>query len=318
MLPLIFDCKEKRLTAEERRFFASVNPYGFILFERNIETPEQVRALTDELREVTGRSNVPILIDQEGGRVARLKPPHWPKFPTGEHFAKLYAEDAAGAVKACRDNARAIAEMLADLGITVNCAPVADLPVDGAHNIIGDRAYGKTVAQVVALARACADGHLDAGVIPVVKHIPGHGRARADSHEKLPVVDTPLAELETSDFAVFKQLNDIPMAMTAHVHFTALDKEKMVTVSPSALRYIREKIGFNGLIMSDAISMNAMGGTWVERMCATLAAGCDVVLACNGFTYETTVDLMQEMADACPPFIEKGLKRAEKAMAFAA
>ena len=281
--PVIFGIAGIVLTADEREFFAKIRPYGYILFARNCETPEQIKALTLSLQEISGQGRgLPILIDQEGGRVARLKPPYFPEFPPASYFAKMAETDLEAAKIATYNNAKKIADMLLELGITVNCAPLADIPVAGAHDIIGDRAFGDNPAQVIALARAMADGLIAGGVTPVLKHIPGHGRAFADSHKELPVVNTPLEELRKTDFVPFKALADLPMAMTAHVLFTAIDKENMATVSPTAIRLIREEIGFKGLLMSDDLSMKAMVGNFAERAKAVLNAGCDLVLHCNG------------------------------------
>ncbi len=280
--PVIFGMAGTTLTAEETEFFREVQPYGYILFARNCDNPQQIKDLTAVLREISGRDDLPILIDQEGGRVARLKPPHFPAFPPAAQFAKLAETDLEAAKKAVYDNALSIANMLIKLGITVNCAPLADVPIAGAHEIIGDRAFGNDPQQVATLARAMADGLIAGGVTPVLKHIPGHGRAFADSHHELPVVHTALEELRATDFVPFKTLADLPLAMTAHVLFSAIDAENMATVSPKAIRLIREELGFSGLLMSDDLSMKAMRGDFSERARAVLAAGCDLVLHCNG------------------------------------
>jgi beta-N-acetylhexosaminidase len=279
---VIFGLSGPALTPAEAAFFYEVNPYGYILFARNCISPEQVVRLIDQIKEVTGRDRLPILIDQEGGRVARLKPPHWPPFPPAKLFANLYHRDAEKAERMTYLNARLIAHELLKLGITVDCAPVADVPIPGAHDVIGDRAFGHTPEQVAALARAQARGLMDGGIVPVLKHIPGHGRAHADSHLELPRVDTSLEELRRTDFVPFKALADLPMAMTAHVLFTALDAKRMATLSPSIIKMIREEIGFEGLLMSDDLSMKALGGDFTTRAKSVLAAGCDVVLHCNG------------------------------------
>jgi len=298
-----------RLSADEKKFFRESNPYGFILFARNCESPEQIRAVIADLKECVGRDVLPILIDQEGGRVARLKPPHWPKYPPAGDFAALYARDKEAAVNGVYLNARLIAEDLSSLGITVDCAPLADLPVAGAHDIIGDRAFGFAPEQVIALARAMAEGLADGGVVPVLKHIPGHGRAFADSHEELPVVNESLDVLRATDFVPFKALSDLPMAMTAHVLYTAIDRERMATVSPDAIHIIREELGFLGLLMSDDISMKAMKGDFTQRAKDVLAAGCDVVLHCNGDMRE-----MAAIAAGVVMLSGSGFARAEKAM----
>ncbi len=305
----IFGCSGLRLTAEEKAFFRAVKPYGFILFARNCAAPDQVRALVADLHEASGRPTLPILIDQEGGRVARLKPPHWPAYPPAGSLAALYARDPQAAKHAVYLNARLMADDLAALGITVDCAPLADLPVEGAHDIIGDRAFGRSPQQVIDLARAMADGLIDSGVVPVLKHIPGHGRARADSHEELPVVDSALELLRETDFVPFKALSDLPMAMTAHVVFTALDSDHMATTSARVIDLIRGELGFAGLLMSDDLSMKAMKGGFAERTSAALSAGCDVVLHCNGDMAEMT-----QVAGALLPLSGLPLERAERAM----
>lgn len=295
-----------RLTADEKSFFREINPYGFILFTRNCESPDQVRALVDELMEIDGsRHRLPILIDQEGGRVARLKPPCWPAFPT----ARALADAKGDSARASYLNARLIAEELRALNITVNCAPLADIPVADAHDIIGDRAYGDNAQAVITHARAMANGLMDGGIVPVLKHIPGHGRARADSHLELPVVHTSLAELQATDFVPFAALNDLPMGMTAHVLYTALDDQRMATVSPRAIATIRDEIGFDGLLMTDDLSMKAMEGDFTQRTKDALAAGCDVVLHCNGDMAE-----MKAIAEGLQPLGGKPLERAIRAM----
>jgi beta-N-acetylhexosaminidase len=294
--PLIVGLEGTTLTGEERRFIGDEQPLGFILFQRNCETPEQVTALTRALREETGRERLYILIDQEGGRVARLRPPHWRDAPACGIFAGIAASNAARACRLTYLNAQLIASELAALGITVDCAPVADLPAPGSHSIIGDRAYGDTPEQVALLAREMAEGLRAGGVLPVLKHIPGHGRAHADSHEELPVVDAPLAELEASDFLPFRALADLPFAMTAHIRYTALDPELPATLSPTVLRYIRERIGFRGLLMSDDVSMKALSGDLGALSRQILAAGCDIVLHCNG-----TMEEMRRIAAALEP-----------------
>lgn len=306
----IFGFSGVSLTAEERAFFKDVRPYGYILFARNCESPDQVRALTASLRDLHGDASLPILIDQEGGRVARLKPPKWRSFPPAKVFATLAKANLQDATRATYLNARMIAHELQSLGINVNCAPVADLNIPGAHDIIGDRAFGESPEDVAVLAGAQAQGLMDGCVIPVVKHIPGHGRALADSHEALPVVETLLDELKRSDFVPFKVLNHLPMAMTAHVVYTAIDAERPATLSPWAVNMIRNYIGFSGLLMSDDLSMKALSGDFAERTRGALSAGCDVVLHCNGDMQE-----MQAIAHALPPMSAQALGRSEKAFA---
>ncbi len=308
----IYGFESTALTDAEKRFFAEQKPFGYILFARNCESPEQLKRLVTSLHEIDGRTTIPILIDQEGGRVARLKPPHWPAYPPAKTFADVACHDMEKAKQAVYMNARLIASDLASMGITVNCAPLADLPVKGAHDIIGDRAFGTECEQVVSLARAQAEGLMDGGVVPVLKHIPGHGRAFADSHEELPVVREPLDVLRKTDFEPFRQLADLPMGMTAHVLYTAIDDKHLATVSPAAIRLIREDIGFDGLLMSDDLSMKAMEGDFTKRAQDVLSAGCDVVLHCNGKMKE-----MQAVAKGVRPLSGKALERSEKAMRVA-
>jgi len=308
----IFGVEGLKLNDQEREFFTSLNSYGFILFARNCHNPEQVASLVAELKATCSHNQVAILIDQEGGRVARLKPPHWPAFPAASVFSAMAQNDLKKAEEAVYLNARLIAHELAMLGINVNCAPLADLPVPGAHDVIGDRAFGAESTQVIALARAMAHGLEDGGVVPVLKHIPGHGRATGDSHEELPVVRESLETLRTTDFVPFKALADLPMAMTAHVLFTAIDDKNLATVSPTAIALIREELGFCGLLMSDDLSMKAMQGDFTKRTRDTLAAGCDVVLHCNGKMEEMTA-----IAKGLKPLEGVHLTRAQNAMRVA-
>jgi beta-N-acetylhexosaminidase len=299
------------LSATEREFIRSERPWGFILFKRNIETPEQVIILVQELRKVVGEPDAPVLIDQEGGRVQRLGPPHWPVYPPGAAFGTLYDIDRALGLSAARLSARLIAADLAELGITVDCLPLADLPVVGADAVIGNRAYGTEPAKVAAIARAVTQGLEQGGILPVLKHIPGHGRATADTHFRLPEVDTAKTELERTDFAAFQPLADLPMAMTAHVVFSALDPAHPATTSATIIeQVIRGVIGFQGLLMSDDVSMNALSGSIAERTRAIFAAGCDVVLHCNG-----DLDEMREVAAETPELSGKALERAGRALA---
>ena len=299
------------LNADERAFVAAERPWGFILFRRNIETPEQVTRLVDELKKCAGRSDVPVLIDQEGGRVQRLGPPHWPAYPPGALFGQLYDLDPALGLSAARLSARLIAADLWELGISVDCLPLADVPVAGADAVIGDRAYGTEPAKVAAIARAVTEGLGQGGILPVLKHIPGHGRANADSHLLLPTVDTPRKDLETTDFAAFRPLADLPMAMTAHVVFSALDPVHPATTSATIInQVIRGVIGFQGLLMSDDVSMNALSGSIAERTRGAFLAGCDVVLHCNGQLAE-----MREVAAETPELSGKALQRASRALA---
>jgi beta-N-acetylhexosaminidase len=299
------------LSGDEREFIRAERPWGFILFKRNIETPAQVATLVREMRDLIGEAEAPILIDQEGGRVQRLAPPHWPVYPPGAVFGALYDIDPKLGLTAARLSSRLIAADLIDLGITVDCLPLADVPIAGADAVIGNRAYGTEPGKVAAIARAVTEGLEQGGVLPVLKHIPGHGRATADSHFKLPTVDTAKSELERTDFAAFQPLADLPMAMTAHVVFSALDHAHPATTSATIIReVIRGAIGFQGLLMSDDVSMNALAGSIAERTRAIVDAGCDMVLHCNG-----KLDEMREVARQTPELTGEALERAKGALA---
>jgi beta-N-acetylhexosaminidase len=307
----IAGCSGPELTADERAFFRDSNPWGFILFKRNIDTPEQVRALTHALRDTVGRADAPILVDQEGGRVQRMGPPHWRRYPAGSAYGRIATQAPVTRREAARLGARLIAHDLLSVGINVDCLPVLDVPHPGAHDVIGDRAYGADVASVAVLGRAAAEGLLAGGVLPVIKHIPGHGRAGADSHEALPTVTASRDELERADFEPFRVLADMPLAMTAHVVYTAIDRRRPATTSRKVMReVIRGSIGFDGLVMSDDLSMNALSGSLAERAAAAIAAGCDVALHCNGKLEE-----MQAVAAAAPILAGKARRRAENALA---
>ena len=302
----------RRLGADERAFLRDADPWGLILFARNISTPDQVRALTGEFRETVGRDDAPVLIDQEGGRVQRLGPPHWPEYPAGAAYGRLYDREPDLAVTAARLGARLIAADLGTLGITVDCMPLADMPVPGADSIIGDRAYGGSVEKVAAIGAAIAQGLRDGGVLPVLKHMPGHGRAEVDSHHSLPVVSTERSILETTDFAAFRRLAELPLGMTAHVVFTAIDPVAPATISATMVReVIRGSIGFDGLLMTDDISMQALSGAVGERAEAAIAAGCDVALHCNGDLEE-----MQAVAVAVPTLDGDSRHRAAAALSW--
>ena len=299
------------ITPEERAFLQEARPWGLILFNRNIDTPQQLSALVGNFREIIGRADAPVLIDQEGGRVQRMRAPHWPSYPPGAAYGRLYERDPDKGLLAARLGARLMAGDLIKVGITVDCLPVADVPVSGADAVIGDRAYGHTPETVSALAGAAAAGLAQGGVLPVLKHIPGHGRATADSHATLPVVDASWAALEASDFAAFRPLAGLPMAMTAHVVFTAIDPVSPATTSAKMIRsVIRGAIGFQGLLMSDDISMGALSGSLRERTRAALAAGCDVALHCNG-----NLEEMREVASESPTLAGEPARRAEAALA---
>jgi beta-N-acetylhexosaminidase len=297
------------LTAAERAFVREARPWGLILFKRNIETPAQVVALVDSFREAVGVA-APVLVDQEGGRVQRIGPPHWPSYPAAAVYGALYERDQTTGIAAARLGARLIAHDLQRLGIDIDCLPLADLPVAGADPVIGDRAYGETPAKVAMLAKAAAEGLMAGGVLPVLKHLPGHGRAAADSHLKLPVVEAARAELESTDFAAFRPLVGLPLGMTAHVVFSAYDPVNPATTSVTMVQdVIRDSIGFKGLLMSDDVSMGALSGSLAERTCAALAAGCDIVLHCNGELAE-----MEAVAGAAPALAGEAASRAAAAL----
>ena len=294
---VLFGCAGESLSAAEARFFAAARPLGFILFARNCRTPEQVRGLVVALRDSVGRADAPVLIDQEGGRVARLRPPHWRLPPAGSAFAALHARAPDKALAAARANARLIAADLHDLGIDIDCWPVLDLPTVGADPVIGDRALAGTVAAIAALGQAICEGLLAGGVLPMVKHTPGHGRAAVDSHLALPVVEATLAELAQSDFAPFRALRDASFAMTAHVVYTAIDPRAPASLSPRVIaEVIRGEIGFTGALVSDDIGMAALSGSLAERAQAVLEAGCDLALHCSG-----DLEDMTAIAAAVPP-----------------
>jgi len=276
---VILGCSGEQLSADEARFFGAADPVGFILFRRNCRSPDQVRELVAALRGAIGRRDAPILIDQEGGRVVRLRPPSWRLYPSAARLGSL--PDPAAEV-AVRLGARLIADDLRDLGITVDCLPVLDIPIAGAHPVIGDRAYGTEPGRVTKLARAACHGLLDGGVLPVIKHIPGHGRARVDSHHVCPVVETETDELSRTDFAPFRALAAMPWAMSAHIVYRAIDMTAPATLSRRVIsEVIRGVIGFDGVLITDDLSMHALGGDTAERAGRALAAGCDLVLHCN-------------------------------------
>ncbi len=291
------------LLSEEADFFASAQPLGFILFARNVVTPEQVRALITALRASIGRPDAPVLIDQEGGRVARLKPPHWHALPAAATISALPSADATSAAWL---TGRLIAHDCHGLGIDVVCAPTLDVLAPGVKTqVIGDRSYGEDPARVALLGRAMADGLAAGGILPVAKHIPGHGRAQVDSHHVLPTVDASKADLDAVDFAPFRALNDLPIGMTAHIDFTAIEPGVPATWSQTVVEtIIRRQIGFDGFLFSDDLSMSALGGPLGERAARSLAAGCDAVLHCNGDMTE-----MQAVADATPPLTDDAFAR---------
>ncbi len=308
----IYGCAGPVLSAAERGFFQDVRPWGFILFGRNIENPDQIRALVAALRESLEDHAAPILIDQEGGRVARLKPPLWAERPAAALFGALYAQNQERAREATYLNARLIAHDLSSLGINVDCLPVLDVPAPGAHDIIGDRAFAADPATVIDLGRAQIEGLMEGGVLPVMKHIPGHGRAGADSHMALPRVSATVEELSASDFVTFRSLDSCPIAMTAHVVYDSIDPQRPATTSPKVIRdVIRGEIGFEGLLMSDDLSMKALDGPLASRAKAALFAGCDLVLHCNG-----DMDEMKDVASEVKELEGLALKRSQQVLAL--
>ena len=310
MQAAIYGLEGLALTDDERAFFRDSEPAGFILFRRNCDNQEQMLRLTDSLRDISGRDDVPILIDQEGGRVARMRPPQWPAFPPAERFADLYRLAPSSAIEAVRANARALGLMLRSVGVNVNALPLLDVRQEGASDIIGDRALGSEPMQVAALGRAVLDGMASAGVVGIVKHMPGHGRALVDSHKELPVVTASAQELET-DLEPFERLASAPMGMTAHVVYTTWDAERPASLSPTVIRaVIRERIGFDGWLMSDDLGMEALKGDFASRAAGVAAAGCDVALHCSG-----KMDEMVAVASAVPPMSGKGEERLARAMA---
>lgn len=281
--PVITDVEGLKITADEKALFKEYRPFGFILFKRNCHSPEQLKALTDEMRDISQNEDIPILIDQEGGRVARLGPPHWKKYPSAETYSHIYEASPDLATTAVQIHASLMAADLVEAGINVDCYPVADLLFEGADKVIGDRSYGDRPNKVSFLARAASEGMLSNGVSPITKHIPGHGRADVDSHLKLPVVDTPLDILRETDFIPFINLNDMPCAMTAHVIYSEIDAHNCATISPKVIKdIIRGEMGFEGVLISDDISMKALSGTPAENAIDALEAGCDLALHCNG------------------------------------
>ena len=303
-------CAGPSLTPWERRFLREAQPWGLILFKRNVDNPEQLTDLTESFREAVGRGDAPVLIDQEGGRVQRLGPPHWPAYPSAASYLST-AGEVELAAKLVRLTAQLMASDLLAVGININCLPVLDVTYPDSHRVIGDRAYGSDPAAIAQLGRAAADGLLAAGVLPVMKHMPGHGRALADSHLELPVVDVSVAELEASDFAPFIANADLPIGMSAHVVYPALDPEHPATTSPVVIQeVIRKRIGFDGLLLSDDLSMQALSGTLRQRAEAALEAGVDIVLHCNG-----NPDEMQEIAASIPPLRGPAEQRALAALA---
>ena len=310
MQAAIYGFEGLALSADERRFFRESKPAGYILFRRNIEHRDQLRALTDSLRDLEGHDGVPILIDQEGGRVARMRPPEWQAFPSGEAFDRLYQLAPSSAIEAARVNARALGLMLHEVGVNVDCLPMLDVRQPGATDIVGDRALGSEPMQVAALGRAILDGLASAGVLGVIKHIPGHGRALFDSHKTLPVVDAGEEELAI-DLEPFERLRDAAMGMTSHLLYTQWDKERPASQSPIVIHdIIRQRIGFDGFLMSDDVGMEALSGDHGTRAAACVAAGCDVALHCDG-----KMANMLLVAKAVPELTHEGEARLARAMA---
>lgn len=306
----ITGCAGLALSEQERAFLAREQPWGLILFGRNCRSAEQIAALCADFRDCVGRADAPVLIDQEGGRVRRLRPPLVGDYPAGAAYGQVLASDRAAGLRAAFLGGHLIGADLLDMGITVDCAPILDVPVADTSEAIGDRAYAASPEDVAAIGRAFADGLLAAGVLPVIKHMPGHGRASVDSHYELPVVEAGLAELQETDFAPFRALADLPLGMTAHVIFTAIDPERPATQSaPVIERIIRGTIGFDGLLMSDDLSMKALGGEVGERVRLLFAAGCEMALHCNGEMAEMTA-----VAEASPDLSGEPLRRAQAAL----
>jgi beta-N-acetylhexosaminidase len=310
MKPVIFGLSGPTLTPDERAFFADVEPAGYILFKRNVVDRAQLRALTDSLRDLAGRDELAILIDQEGGRVARMGPPEWPAFPAGPQFDALYERAPMTAIQAVRANAQALGVMLAEVGITVDCLPLLDVAQPGTTDVITTRAYGAEPMRVAAMGRATLEGLAAGGVVGVVKHMPGHGRARVDSHQLLPTVTASDAELEI-DLEPFRTLNTAPMAMTSHIVFDAWDPARPATLSPTVIEdIIRRRIGFDGLLMTDDIDMKALSGTAGDKAAGAIAAGCDLVLDCWA-----RMDEMVEIAGRLDPISPRSRDRLDRAMA---
>lgn len=305
----ITDVAGPEITRDEWRFLQDARPAGLILFARNCQSPEQVRALVDSFRDAVCRDDLLVLIDQEGGRVQRMKPPHWRALPPAAAFGALYRQDRERGLAAARAASQLVGLELARHGINMNCAPVVDLLVPGAHGVIGDRAFGADPVTVTALGRAVAEGLMNGGVLPVIKHIPGHGRATRDSHDGLPTIDASLEELIATDFVPFRELADLPAAMTGHVVISAVDPSAPVSVSrPVVSKIIRREIGFDGLLISDDIGMKALSGTIEARALGVVEAGCDLILHCNG-----SLDERIKVADSAPLLDDEGLARYEAA-----
>ena len=306
----ICGCQGLALSDAETDFCKRFQPWGLILFKRNVQDREQVRALTGQFRDLVGREDAPVLIDQEGGRVQRMGPPEWPSYPAGRRYGVLYRENALEGLNAARLVARLMADDLHDAGINVDCLPVLDVPQPEGHDVIGDRAYDTDVQVIMLLARAAANGLMEGGVLPVIKHVPGHGRATADSHLELPVVRASRQALQAIDFPPFAALADLPMAMTAHVVYTAFGTDAPATLSEKLMRVIRHDLQFTGLMMTDDLSMKALAGSMAEKVMQAKAAGVDMMLHCNGDMGEMTA-----VAEAAGVLEGAALERAEAALA---
>lgn len=307
----ISGCAGTILSQDELTFFKEHNPWGMILFARNIDSPDQVLALSQSFRDAVGRADAPVLVDQEGGRVQRLKPPHWPKYPAPKLYGDLYASDRETGKRAAFLGAQLIAADLSAAGITVDCLPCLDVHFEETVEAIGDRSFSSDPETVAVLGRAMCDGALAGGVLPVIKHIPGHGRAKVDSHYKMPRVSASLKSLETVDFRPFKALSGVSLGMTAHLLYESIDPDNPGTQSPAVINeIIRKEIGFDGCLMSDDISMKALGGAIGERSRKIWDAGCDLVLHCNG-----EMDEMQAVAEVAPHLAGRSLERCTKALA---
>ncbi len=306
----ISGCASTALNDAEIKFFAKNQPWGLILFKRNCESPEQIRSLTTKFRSAVGRKDAPVFIDQEGGRVQRLNQPLWRKYPAAQEFGRLFSRSPILAFRTARNAGRLMAEELEELGITASCLPVLDVPQPGSHDVIGNRAYGLRPEVIISLANAHMSGLMEGGILPVMKHIPGHGRSTVDSHLALPIVSASRAELEQFDFMPFSALANCPMAMTAHVIYTSLDSESPATLSRKIVReVIRKTIGFTGLLMTDDLSMKALGGTFAEKCERALNAGCDMLLHCGGDMSE-----MEQVAASAGALEGKAMRRAKQAL----
>ena len=306
----ISGCAGAHLRADEARLFEKYRPWGLILFKRNCETPDQIRQLIADFRKAVGRADAPVFIDQEGGRVQRIGPPIWRKYPEARAFGNLYNMNPGLALRTARHAGRLMAQDLYDLGITSTCVPVLDVPQPGTHDVIGNRAYGMRPEQIIVLARAHIAGLMEGGVLPVMKHVPGHGRSMVDSHHNLPVVDATRLDLESVDFIPFTGMSDCPMAMTAHVVYTAIDPENPATLSRKIVRHVvRKVIGFQGLLMTDDLSMKALPGSHSQKAKAAYDAGVDMLLHCNGVLEE-----MQEVGASAIELTPKTARRAKAAL----